>query len=95
MQYILFIQDNLTSESTPEEWERFFAAAKQSGLFQGGSAIGERTMIGDQQSALSTDHVVGFMRFDSEDKQKLCGLLEMHPVVIHGGTVELCEMPKS
>jgi hypothetical protein len=33
------------------------------------------------------------MRFDSEDKQQIIDLLEKHPVVIHGGSAELCEMP--
>jgi hypothetical protein len=35
------------------------------------------------------------MRFDSEDKQKIIDLLASHPVVVHGGSVELCEMPES
>jgi len=94
-QYILFIQDNLKSDSSPEEWEAFFTAAHQSGLFKGGSEIGKRIFLGDTQSAKPTDHIVGFMRFDSDDKQKILDLLEKHPVVIHGGSVELCEMPKS
>lgn len=94
-QYILLIQGNRKSVSTSEEWEIFFTAAKQSGLFEGGSEIGEREIIGDTESAKPTDHIVGYMRFDSDDKQKILNLLERHPVVIHGGSVELCEMPKS
>jgi hypothetical protein len=94
-QYILLIQGNSKSASTPEEWEIFFTAAKQSGLFEGGSKIGKREIIGDISSAKPTDHIVGYMRFNSDDKQKILNLLEKHPVVIHGGTVELCEMPKS
>ena len=35
------------------------------------------------------------MRFDAEDRAKLLELLKQHPVVLHGGSVELCEMPKS
>jgi hypothetical protein len=35
------------------------------------------------------------MRFDSEDKEKLLALVNQHPVILHGGTVELCELPKS
>lgn len=94
-QYILLIQNNVTTDSTPEEWEIFFTAARQSGLFEGGSEIGKREIIGDTESAKPTDHIVGYMRFDSDDKQKVLDLLEKHPVVIHGGSVELCEMPKS
>ncbi|MGJ8644488.1 MAG: hypothetical protein ACSHX9_13850 [Luteolibacter sp.] len=94
-QYILLVQNNLKSESTPEEWKSFFEATSRSGIFKGGSEIGERALIGDSQSAKATDHIVGFMRFDSDDKQKVLDLLELHPVVRHGGSVELCEMPKS
>jgi hypothetical protein len=94
-QYILLIQNNAKSDSTPEEWDAFFAAARLSGLFQGGSQIGKRTVVGNAQSAKSTDHIVGYMRFDSDDQQKILDLLKQHPVVIHGGSVELCEMPES
>jgi hypothetical protein len=30
------------------------------------------------------------MRFESDDKLVILSLLELHPVVLHGGTVELC-----
>src|SRR5262245_23222215 len=94
-QYILLIQGNVKTDSTPDEWKAFLSAAGQSGLFKGGSEIGKRMVVGDAESAKSTDHVVGYMRFDSDDKQKILDLIEKHPVVIHGGTVELCEMPES
>ncbi|MFO1021408.1 MAG: hypothetical protein U0903_12035 [Planctomycetales bacterium] len=94
-QYLLLIQNNEKSASTSEEWEAFFAVARQSGLFEGGSAIGQRTVIGDVQTAKSTEHVVGYMRFDADDRQKILDLLKQHPVVLHGGSVELCELPKS
>lgn len=94
-QYILLIQDNTKTESTSEDWERFLTLARQSGMFQGGSEIGSRMIVGDVTSAKSTDHMVGYMRFDSDDKQKLLDLLQQHPVILHGGSVELCELPKS
>jgi hypothetical protein len=95
VQYILLIQGNANSETTAEEWERFFAAANASGFFEGGSAIGERIVVGDAKSAKSTEHVTGYMRFDADDRQQLLDLLALHPVVLHGGTVELCELPKT
>jgi hypothetical protein len=93
-QYILLIHGNTQSESTDQEWEYFFAQAKESGLFKGGSAIGDREMIGNKTVAL-TSHIEGFMRFDSDDKHRLIELINHHPVVLHGGSVELCEMPRS
>lgn len=94
-QYILLIHDNAKTEPTAAQWDQFFAAAGQSGLFEGGSAIGKRVILGDTLSAKSSDHLVGFMRFNADDKQKLLDLLQSHPVVLHGGSVELCEMPES
>jgi len=94
-QYLLLIQNNAKSQSTPAEWDAFFAAARASGMFEGGSALGDRAMIGDAASAKSTRHIGGYMRFDTDDKARLLELLQRHPVVVHGGSVELCEMPRT
>jgi hypothetical protein len=94
-QYILLVQGNPKSNSTPEEWDAFFKAAQESGLFRGGSEIGARTVLGNIESSQPTDHIVAYMRFDSDDKQPILNLLEKHPVIIHGGSAELCEMPES
>jgi hypothetical protein len=94
-QYILFIHGNETSKPAAAQWDEFFAAARLSGLFEGGSEIGQRVVLGDSRSAKSSEPIVGYMRFDAEDRQTLLKLLEKHPVVLHGGTVELCELPKS
>ncbi len=94
-QYILFIHDNTESDPTLKEWGEFLDAARKSGLFKGGSAIGERITIGNAETAKSSDHIGGYMRFDAEDRQEVLALLQTHPVVVHGGSVELCEMPRS
>ena len=94
-QYLVLIQNNTTSPTTPAEWDHFLAVAKASGLFKGGSALGDRTVVGDTQSAKSTKHLGGYMRFDSDDRAKILELLQQHPVVLHGGSVELCEMPRT
>ncbi len=94
-EYLLLIHGNEKSATSAEEWERFFDAARNSGVFRGGSEVGKREFVGDHDSARSSDHIVGYMRFDSDDKQVILDLLKRHPVVLHGGTVELCELPKS
>ncbi len=94
-QYILLIQGNTKSKPTEQEWQEFFTAAEERGVFRGGSEIGERVCVGDAESMQSTDHVVGYMGFDCDDRQQILDLLERHPVVMHGGSVELCELPKS
>jgi len=95
MQYLLLIHGNARSTPSAQEWTAFFARAEASGMFQGGSAIGNKQLIGSTLSASRSDHIAGFMRFDSEDRQRVLDLLDEHPVVTHGGTVELCEMPRT
>ena len=94
-QYLLLIQDNAKAQSSEAEWSVFFAAARASGTFVGGSAVGDRELFGDADSAKPTDHVVGYMRFDTNDKSTVTELLKIHPAVLNGGSVELCELPKS
>jgi hypothetical protein len=94
-QYLLPIHGNADSAPTSDEWSRFFGVAQQSGTFRGGSEIGKKLRIGNADSPRSSDHIVGFMRFDAEEKQTILDLLQEHSIVLHGGTVELCEMPES
>lgn len=95
MQFIAFIHGNSDTTATTEQWSRFFEDAKDSGMFQGGSALGSRHAIGKKPVSDSTDTIVGFMRFDSDDLGRLMELLDRHPVIRHGGTIELREMPQS
>ena len=64
------------------------------GLFSGGSAMGKRWTIGKPADTLS-DGLVGYMRFDAENIEDLLELLEDHPIIRGGGTIEICEIPKS
>lgn len=95
MQYIALIHRNTDTTPTAAEWNCFFELAAETGLFKGGSAIGTRHTVGRKTVPDTTRDVGGFMRFDSEDLSKLNELLQRHPVIKHGGTIELCEMPES
>ena len=95
MEYIALIHKNTDSTPTPDEWSRFFQVATNTGMFRGGSEIGKRYTLGTPEVSDTTDHVGGYMRFDSDDLNQLKDLLKRHPVIEHGGTIELCEMPKS
>jgi hypothetical protein len=95
MEYVLFINENTDSSATDEEWELFFKEANESGMFNGGSEIRYSCLLGNKPSPKVSDNIGGFMRFESKEKQQLLKLLEKHPVYVHGGTLELCEMPKS
>jgi hypothetical protein len=95
MEYILFIHNNANSVASDEQWDWFFDAAKNSGLFQGGSEISNPIQLGSKKVSEITAHIDGFMRFESNDINSVLSVLEMHPVAIHGGTLELCEMPRT
>lgn len=95
MQYIALIHKNTDTTPASAEWEHFFKMAAETGMFQGGSEIGVRHMVGHKQVPDTTKSVGGFMRFDTENLDRLFKLLDEHPVIKHGGTIELCEMPES
>ena len=94
-QYILLIHNNSAKPAPQSEWETFFKLAQKSELFKGGSEIEEGQIIGKSNSESLSSKLSGYMRFDSEDKQAVIDLLEQHPVVLNGGSVELCTMPNS
>ncbi len=95
MEYITFMHGNKDSDSSKEEWDEFFNLASKSGYFRGGSAIGKRSIVGEKAVPDITSHIGGFMRFEVENLNDLVELLGKHPTVLHGGTVEICEMPKT
>ena len=95
MEYILFIHNNADQPATESQWEAFFSAASQSGIFNGGSEIGNSVQIGTKATTLASSSVVGYMHFQTDDINQLHKLLEIHPVYIQGGTLELCEAPKT
>lgn len=95
MEYITFMHKNATSAPTDEEWEQFFILARGSGLFLGGSAIGARSTLGDNAVPDLTANIDGYMRFESDSYEALSQLLASHPVLRHGGTIEICELPRT
>ena len=95
MEYILFIHSNVDTSTSDTQWSEFFVAARESGIFRGGSEIANSAQLGSKPVAPITDTIGGFMRFDTDDVGKLQELLALHPTLLQGGTLELCEMPKT
>lgn len=95
MEYILFIHNNTETPTTIEAWNTFFKAAKESNIFQGGSEIANRIQLGNKIVPDITQQIGGFMRFESPSLEAVKKLLKIHPVMLCGGTLELCEMPKT
>jgi hypothetical protein len=93
-EYILLIHARTATAPADAEWGRFITAAKASGMFRGGSEIGRRVTLGNP-TAPASSHLAGYMLFETDDHAALLKLLQDHPVLVHGGTVELCETPRS
>ena len=95
MEYILFIHNNVDEPTCESQWDAFFTLASESGVFVGGSEMGACVQLGEKPVPLITKHVDGFMRFEADDINEIYRLLKYHPVFLQGGTLELCEMPKT
>lgn len=95
MQYNALIHTNTDTIPPNDDWQRFIELASSTGMFKGGSEIGSRRLLGAKAVADTTEGVGGFMRFDTVNVEGLLTLLEQHPVILHGGSIELCEMPES
>lgn len=82
-----------------KQWDSFLSAARQSGVFNGGSAIGCGELIGATDVNLISEKLAGHMRFSThgiaDGLEVIHQLLLIHPTVLNGGTVELCEMPRT
>jgi len=94
MEYIALIHRG-GSPSSQEEWTDFIELAKRSGMFRGGSEIGSRFVVGPGTVPDVTVSIEGFMRFEGDSWDVLEALLQKYPTVVHGGTLEVCEMPLS
>lgn len=80
-------------------WDSFLSAARQSGVFTGGSAINRGELIGATDVNPISEKLAGHMRFSThgitDGLEVIRQLLLIHPTVLNGGTVELCEMPRT
>lgn len=95
MEYILLIHNNTDTQPTQKEWQQFFSLANKSDLFRGGSALGKRIQLGNKDLENITKSVVGYMLFESSNIDAIKTLLREHPVYKKGGTLELCECPRT
>ena len=93
MQYLVLMHSNTVSFPSDEDWDKFFDAASKTGLFRGGSAVAGSKLLGNVETLPIGESVAGFMRFDADNYDELAALLQKHPTVMHGGTIEIYEMP--
>lgn len=83
-----------TSES-PGAWPTYLDRLRRTGHFSGGSAIGDGLSV--SRSGVTPDtssHLTGYIRISANSIDEACNLLEGHPVIDAGGTVEVRELPR-
>ena len=77
-----------------DEWVAYFAKLRQTGAFQGGSAIGDGVCASTARTPPPiTAHLCGYIRVQAESLNRARELVEGNPVYEAGGTVEIRELP--
>ena len=97
--YLFLMHDDAPdsgSEPTGDGWGRYIETLQASGNFQGGSAIGGGVCARKSGVApMITGHLSGFIRVGAESLDHARSLLAGNPVFEAGGTVEICELPRT
>ena len=83
-------------QNSSDRWDAYFAGLRQSGAFQGGSAIGDGLCMSKSSTPVATTaHLSGYIRVQAEDLCRARELVRGNPVFEAGGTVEIRELPKT
>jgi hypothetical protein len=83
------------AEHEVEDWGPYLSRLRESGVFQGGSAIGEGACFRKSGPPPEpTAHVGGYIRVLAEDLKRARALLPGNPVYEGGGTVEIRKLPR-
>ena len=81
--------------SRADEWTSYLAKLKQTGSFQGGSAIGDGVCVSKLAAAPEvTRHISGFIRVQAGSLSAAREFVIGNPVFEAGGTVEIRELPR-
>ncbi len=95
MREFILLMHNATTEATAEMWSAYFSLLHGSGVFEGGSAIGEgETFRRHLAPGHVSRHLVGYIRVQAESLMKAREFLKGNPVFECGGTVEIRELPR-
>ena len=87
--YLVLIHNDGDRESTEEEWKLFFSLAEDSGMFRGGSALSDPVFLHESDGPSVVNSVGGYMRFEADSESGLRSLLERHPSLKAGATLEV------
>jgi len=93
--YILLMHDDAGVDGD-DDWKPYLAKLRQSGCFEGGSAIGDGVCARKAgPPAPLTKHLVGYIRINVAGLDQAKSLLAGNPHYEAGGTVEIRELPRT
>jgi hypothetical protein len=94
--FIFLMHDDTTAPVNEAVWEAYFGLLNRSGVFRGGSEIGQGVGVRkDGAAGPLASHITGFIRIEAADLQQARRMVEGNPVFEAGGTVEIRELPPS
>ena len=77
------------------DWDRYFTHLRESGSFDGGSAIGHgQSFRKSGQPAAGCEQLSGYIRVRCSSLEQAHALLSGNPIYESGGTVEIRELPR-
>jgi hypothetical protein len=89
---LLMHQDTMTTEDA-DAWGTYLLRLRASGLFDGGSSIGQGTCLRrEAEPSPANDQIVGYLLVRAEDLNAARSYLDGNPVYEAGGTVEIREL---
>ena len=93
-EYIFLMHDDAIGDG--EAWVPYLNRLKQSGFFEGGSAIGDGVCARKRGEPPSvTAHLTGYIRVNADSLDQAKSLLIGNPIFEAGGTVEIRELPRT
>ncbi len=91
--YIMFMHDDAVTDSSA--WEPYLQTLKKSGIFEGGSEIGEGVCVRKGPAPDITRHLTGYIRVTAATLEEARSFLAGNPHFEPGGTVEIRELPRT
>jgi hypothetical protein len=94
-EYILFMHNDVVA-ADQGAWEAYLRTLSQSGVFEGGSEIGEGICVRKAGAPPPiTQHLAGYIRVTAATIDHAKSLLPGNPHFEAGGTVEIRELPRT
>ncbi len=91
--YLFLMHDDAPGDEN--DWGPYLAKLKQSGRFEGGSAIGDGVCVRkDGEPPSLTAHLTGYIRVNADGFDHARTMLAGNPHFESGGTVEIRELPR-